>query len=226
MKIRNREIGPCIGDRDRDSGDWAIRLVLLVEAATRLDDATAARRLRPLMAEHAGLNLIGGHFVGVFGSADRYLGRLDWLLGDSSPEDRFDAAFDLDVRTQAPLHQAETLAAHAAYLRWTGRDMARAHQLAEQALSIAQPRGLRRVIGMLASHDDYDGQVSAHPGGLTSREIDVARLLGAGASNREIAAQLYISEHTAANHVRNILMKIGADNRTQAALYASAHGLL
>ena len=38
--------------------------------------------------------------------------------------------------------------------------------------------------------------------------------------------RLVISENTAANHVRNILMKIGADNRTQAAIYASAHGLL
>jgi DNA-binding NarL/FixJ family response regulator len=52
------------------------------------------------------------------------------------------------------------------------------------------------------------------------------RLLAAGASNREIAARLVISEHTAANHVRNILTKIGAGNRTQAAIYASGHGLL
>ena len=213
-------------DHDRDSADWPIRLAFMAEAATRLDDISAARRLRPLITEYAGLNLIGGHFVAVFGSADRYLGRLDSLLGDGSPEDHFDAAFDLDVRTQAALHQAETLAAHAAHLRRTGKDMARAERLAEQALSIAQPRGLRRVIGVLAAQDDHERQASARPGGLTSREIDVVRLLGAGASNREIAAQLVISEHTAANHVRNILIKIGADNRTQAAIYASAHGLL
>jgi DNA-binding NarL/FixJ family response regulator len=54
----------------------------------------------------------------------------------------------------------------------------------------------------------------------------VLRLLGAGASNREIAGQLFITENTAANHVRSILMKIGAGNRTQAAIYASNHGLL
>jgi DNA-binding NarL/FixJ family response regulator len=54
----------------------------------------------------------------------------------------------------------------------------------------------------------------------------VLRLLGAGSSNREIAQQLFISENTAANHVRNILVKIGAGNRTQAAIYASRHGLL
>ena len=214
-------------DRDRDSADWPIRLVFMAEAALRLKDTAAARRLRPLMAEYAALNLVGGHFVAVFGSADRYLGQLDSLLGDGSPEDHFNAAYALDVRTRAPLHQAETLAAHAAHLRRAGRDMARARQLAEQALSIAQPRGLSRVAGMLALHDADGRDVQARPPcGLTSREIEVLRLLGAGASNREIAARLVISEHTAANHVRNILMKTGAGNRTQAAIYASAHGLL
>jgi DNA-binding CsgD family transcriptional regulator len=213
-------------DHDRDSGDWPIRLAFLTEAALRLDDTTAARRLRPLMAEYAGLNLLGGHFVAVFGSADRYLAQLDSLLGDGSPDDRFRAALNLDVRTQAPLHQAETLAAHAAYLRSTGKDTTRAQQLARQALSIAESRGLHRVTRLLAAADGHERQAPDHPGGLTNREIDVVRLLGAGASNREIAEQLFISEHTAANHVRNILAKIGADNRTQAAIYASAHGLL
>ena len=213
-------------EHDRDSGDWPIRLVFMVEAATRLEDLPAARRLRPLMAEYAGLNLLAGHFTAVFGSADRYLGRLDSLLGEGSPEDRFEAAFDLDVRTEALLHQAETLAAHAAHLRRAGKDPARMQQLTEQALSIADPRGLRRINGMLASRGSQQGCGRARPDGLTSREIDVLRLLGVGASNREIAGQLFITENTAANHVRNILMKTGAGNRTQAAIYASTHGLL
>ena len=139
-------------DRDRDSGDWPIRLVFMAEAAIRLEDMAAARRLRPLMAEYAACNVIGGHFVAVFGSADRYLGQLESLLGEGSPEDRFDAAVALDVRTRAPLHQAETLAAYAAHLQRAGKDMTRARQLAEQALSIAQPRGLRRITGILARH--------------------------------------------------------------------------
>jgi len=213
-------------DHDRDSGDWPIRLVFMTEAAIGLEDLPAARRLRPLIAEYAGLNLLAGHFAAVFGSADRYLGQLDSLLDTGSPEDHFEAAFDLDVRTQAPLHQAETLAAHAAHLRGTAKDTARAQELTEQALSIAKPCGLRRVIGMLTTRDGQEPRLPARPDGLTSREIDVLRLLGAGASNREIAGQLFITENTAANHVRNILMKIGAGNRTQAAIYASARGLL
>jgi DNA-binding CsgD family transcriptional regulator len=213
-------------DNDTDSGDWPIRLVFMVEAATWLADELAARRLRPLMSEYTGLNLLGGPFTAVFGSADRYLGRLDSLLGTGSPEDRFAAAADLDVRTEAPLHQAETLAAHAAHLRHLGKDGARARELTEQALAITGPRGLRRIAGMLAPQSGEGHRAPARADGLTTREIDVLRLLGAGSSNREIAEQLFISENTAANHVRNILVKIGAGNRTQAAMYASAHGLL
>jgi DNA-binding CsgD family transcriptional regulator len=213
-------------DHDRDSGDWPIRLVFMVEAATWLEDLPAARRLRPLMAEYAGINLLAGHFVAAFGSADRYLARLDALLDVGSPEDLFDAAFDLDERTGALLHQAETRAAHAAYLRRAGKDPARAQQLAEQAWSIAEACGLSRITGMLAPRDSQPGRMTGRPDGLTTREIDVLRLLGAGASNREIAGQLFITENTAANHVRSILMKIGAGNRTQAAIYASTHGLL
>ena len=212
-------------DDDPVSGDWPIRLTFMVEAATLLEDEPAARRLRPLMAEYAGLNLLGGSFIAVFGSADRYLGRLDSLLGTGSPQERFDAALDLDVRTEAPLHQAETLAAHAAHLRRAGKDLAKAQQLTEQALSIAEPRRLRRIAGMLAPYGE-ERRAQARSDGLTTREVDVLRLLGAGSSNREIAQQLSISENTAANHVRNILMKIGADNRTQAAIYASTQGLL
>ena len=52
------------------------------------------------------------------------------------------------------------------------------------------------------------------------------RLLAEGLSNRAIGERLYISTNTAANHVRSILIKTGAMNRTQAAMYAADHELL
>ena len=51
-------------------------------------------------------------------------------------------------------------------------------------------------------------------------------LLAEGLSNRQIAGTLVISENTAANHVRNIRIKTGCENRTRAAMYAVTHGLL
>jgi DNA-binding NarL/FixJ family response regulator len=60
---------------------------------------------------------------------------------------------------------------------------------------------------------------------LTSRELEVLRLLGVGATNKGIASQLGISERTARSHVSSILAKLGLTSRTQAALWASREGL-
>ena len=64
------------------------------------------------------------------------------------------------------------------------------------------------------------------PEKLTERETDVLRLLALGKANKEIAAELYISETTVKTHVSNILMKLGVPSRTQAALYAVRIGLV
>ncbi len=55
---------------------------------------------------------------------------------------------------------------------------------------------------------------------LTPREQEVLRLIAAGASNREIATKLYISEGTVKNHVTRILSQLGLRDRTQAAIFA------
>jgi HD-GYP domain-containing protein (c-di-GMP phosphodiesterase class II) len=64
------------------------------------------------------------------------------------------------------------------------------------------------------------------PAGLTSREIDVLRLVARGHSNKEIAARLRISPKTVGNHVEHIYTKIGATSRAAAGLFATQHGLL
>lgn len=64
------------------------------------------------------------------------------------------------------------------------------------------------------------------PGQLTAREIDVLRLVAAGRSNRAIAAELTISEHTVGRHLNNIFAKIDVSSRAAATAYAYTHGLL
>lgn len=61
---------------------------------------------------------------------------------------------------------------------------------------------------------------------LTPRELDVLNLIATGATNQEIADQLCISLHTTKSHVRNILSKLHAANRRQAARQAARRGLL
>ena len=60
---------------------------------------------------------------------------------------------------------------------------------------------------------------------LTEREGDVLRLIAQGKANKEIAMDLVIGEKTVKTHVSNILMKLGVQSRTQAALYAAQNGL-
>jgi DNA-binding NarL/FixJ family response regulator len=61
---------------------------------------------------------------------------------------------------------------------------------------------------------------------LTSREIDVLRLIAAGNANKEIAGQLSIAEETVKSHVTNILAKLGANDRTHAVTTALKRGII
>lgn len=61
---------------------------------------------------------------------------------------------------------------------------------------------------------------------LTERELEVLRLVAQGKSNREIAGDLYISENTVKNHVRNILEKLHLHTRMEAVMYAVREKLL
>jgi non-specific serine/threonine protein kinase len=68
--------------------------------------------------------------------------------------------------------------------------------------------------------------VAPNAAGLTRREVEVLRLLVEGCSDREIATILFVSRHTATNHVKSILGKLGAPSRAAAAAAAVRHGLV
>ncbi len=109
-----------------------------------------------------------------------------------------------DLRTQ--LGEAAFTAA------WSEGLAMPAHEAIDDALAFAR---------MVSRQPQPPDHVADLPGpGLTRRERDVIRLLVDGRSDREIAGELFISTRTASNHVRNIMNKLGVDNRTAAATYA------
>jgi len=112
-------------------------------------------------------------------------------------------------------------AARAALAERAGREAA---QRLRRAAPIAQQLGARPLAGQIAELTSRTRPDAGGGPSLTSRELDVLRLVATGQSNREIAAALVISPKTASVHVSNILAKLGAATRTEAAV--KAHQLM
>lgn len=72
----------------------------------------------------------------------------------------------------------------------------------------------------------HQGTTSGRQPELTGRELEILTLVGEGKTSREIADQLYISENTVRNHVRNILDKLGMKSRIEAVNWAHREGLI
>nr|WP_062339329.1 response regulator transcription factor [Herbidospora sakaeratensis] len=100
------------------------------------------------------------------------------------------------------------------------RELAAAVRLAHAGVAQLDPA----VTARLVAADGARAPQARAP--LTERELDVLRLVAAGASNREIADRLYLSEGTVKNHISRILQRLGLRDRTQAAVYARDHGVI
>ena len=100
-------------------------------------------------------------------------------------------------------------------------DVAAAVRAAHRGGLQIDPLPARRLMSSLHKPRDSDPHCE-----LTSRELDVLRLVASGKPNKHIAAELAISERTARTHVSRILRKLRLSSRTQAALWAVREGLV
>jgi len=146
---------------------------------------------------------------------------------------RWDAAAQAWDRLHCPYPQACALL-RAAEAAMDGGDRDGAEQRLARAARLADGLAavpLREQIGSLARRARISLPVRPTGGpaqgnfGLTAREIEVLRLVSEGRSNRDIAAELFISAKTASVHVSNILAKLHAASRTEAAAIAYRVGL-
>jgi DNA-binding CsgD family transcriptional regulator/tetratricopeptide (TPR) repeat protein len=150
--------------------------------------------------------------VETFGEAFIYeTARSRWRLAEALAE----AGQRADAEREWSLALAAADELGAAPLAAALRDLGRRARLGRQPGS-----------GSGGSHDGGPGSSPADVlAGLTGRELEVLRLLVAGRSNREIAAALFIAPKTASVHVSNILAKLNAASRGEAAAIAAAAGL-
>ena len=141
-------------------------------------------------------------------------------------------AVDLFERSGAPFETARAPLDLAAALDRLGRLDAAVSEVS-RAIEVLTRLGARLEISRaqaihdrLASPHPSKGAATRDTGGLTSRELEVLRLISNGLSNQAIADRLSISEHTVHRHVANTLAKLDVASRSAAVAYAARLGLL
>jgi DNA-binding NarL/FixJ family response regulator len=128
-------------------------------------------------------------------------------------------AFDTDERILSALQAG----AKGYLLKGVPRsELFSAIRIVHQGGSLLQPVVASRLLNQLAGPHSSSGVVEE----LTPREHEVLRLLTKGRQNKEIAADLFITERTVKFHITSILAKLGAGNRTEAVTIALQQGLV
>ncbi len=113
-------------------------------------------------------------------------------------------------------------------------DLAQAVRLAHRGIYQLEPSIAGKLMSVLQKQQsgpppaskEVSVQAIAAQFDLTEREMEVLQLIATGATNREIAEELVVSEGTVKNHVSNILSRLGLRDRTQAAIFARENNLL
>ena len=205
---------------------WLASLTYLTDACAALGDQSTAALIYPELEPLGGANVMIGHLVTCYGAADRYLGMLAATLGEPErAEEHFQLAMELNRRMGAATWLAHTAYEYGRLLLARGTADERSAALLREATELAERIGMPTLLGRIRALGPDAPGAAGLPDELSAREAQILRLVTKGLSNREIGGELFISEHTAANHIRSILRKTGCGNRTEAASYAHRHGL-
>jgi ATP/maltotriose-dependent transcriptional regulator MalT len=159
------------------------------------------------------------------GAERRAAAQLADAAGDADAAGRaYEDAVDLFVAAETPFEAAEGRLALATTLAARDREEA-ALELATRAAAELEALGATRAARRAA---DVVRRLSGPAGraGLTRRELEVLGLVAGGHSNREIADQLVLSEHTVHRHVANVFTKLGVSSRAAAVAKAAEEQLL
>jgi DNA-binding CsgD family transcriptional regulator/tetratricopeptide (TPR) repeat protein len=197
---------------------WLAAHAYLADACVAVGDAALAAHIYARLVPFAGQNVVVGQALACYGAVDRFLAALATTMEDwEAAEHHGEAALALNAGLPIWLAYSRYERARALSRRRDPRARAERQAALADARRLRLAALTRRIEGLAAP-------VSA--AGLSARELDTLRLIAGGLSNREIGGRLFISEHTAAKHVRSIFAKTGCTNRTEAASFAHRHGLV
>jgi DNA-binding CsgD family transcriptional regulator len=201
---------------------WAHGLPVAIDLRKTGDIAYLASQFEPFRGQHVANGAGSGVFLGPvelqLGKAAAALGSVDAAVGD------LEAAVAICDAIGAPGLAVESSAELAAVLvqRGTRADRDRALTILRAAGRSAERLGMLPFTRRIEDLRRRLSLIEPAPPVLSPREREVARLVGQGLTNRQIAAALYLSERTAQNHVQHILTKLGFSNRSQIAAWSSA----
>jgi two-component system NarL family response regulator len=105
-------------------------------------------------------------------------------------------------------------------------EVAQAIRVVADGHSLISPAMASKLLAEFKNMSTLDAKSQVGTPRLTDRELQVLRLVARGSSNREIAKELFISDNTVKNHVRNILEKLQLHSRMEAVMYAVREKLL
>jgi DNA-binding NarL/FixJ family response regulator len=107
-----------------------------------------------------------------------------------------------------------------------GEELIRSTRVVAEGGAWLDPAVTARVLETYRSTSEFDGEARVRIEALTPRELDVLRMMGRGASNTEIAGDLFVSEATVKSHIGHIFTKLDLRDRAAAIVFAFDHGLV
>jgi class 3 adenylate cyclase len=135
-------------------------------------------------------------------------------------------ALTIATRISARANPAEVLVSATTRELATGSGLVFADRGEHLLEGVSDPRRLYAAVVARAPAPAQSTAATELPAGLTVRELDVLRLVGAGLSDAETAEQLFLSVRTVNAHLRSIYRKLGVRSRAAAGRIAEEHGLL
>ena len=186
--------------------------------AVRFDAGQAESLLRAMLADVADW-MTAAPYVAIFNA------ELGGERGAGTDPGLWRAVVEAADDPTAPAHLLPYASVRLAEALVGAGDRTAAHERAEQARSRARQIGAGLIVARADELERRAGLAPGSPSGpvaLTDRERQVLGLVAQGLSNRQIADRLFISTKTASVHVSNILRKLGATTRTEAAYLAQS----